>query len=157
MSRRRLRSESSPPITLSRSPGLTSMAARRARAYWKQGLATNPLPAAKLNLLATRIYEKCDAKDGLKDGLIDNPLRCDFKPARDLPRCEGSADRADCFTPPQISALERLYGDVPRQGKRYFPGWPVGSEVIGPNGESGWVGQHIDTPTGQSAWNGYAS
>jgi len=138
-------------------PGLNYTGGQLARVYWKQGLLANPFPAAKLNLLATRVYDKCDTNDGLKDGLIDNPLRCDFKPARDLPRCEGSADRADCFAPPQISALERLYGDVPRQGKRYFPGWPVGSEVIGPNGESGWVGQHIDTPTGQSAWNGYAS
>lgn len=138
-------------------PGLNYTGGQLARVYWKRGLIENPFPAAKLNLLSNRIYEQCDAKDGLKDGLIDNPLRCDFKPARDLPRCEGGADRADCFTPSQVAALERLYGDVPRQGKRYFPGWPVGSEVIGPNGESGWVGQHIDTSTGQSAWNGYAS
>lgn len=138
-------------------PGLNYTGGQIARVYWKQGLAANPFPAAKLSLLAARVYEKCDAKDGLKDGLIDNPLRCDFQPARDLPRCEGASDRTDCFTANQIASLERLYGDVPRQGKRYFPGWPVGSEAAGPNGQSGWIGQHIDTPTGQSAWNGYAS
>lgn len=139
------------------SPGLNYTGGQLARVYWKQGLAANPFPAAKLNLLANRVYEQCDAKDGLKDGLIDNPLRCDFRPARDLPRCEGTADRPDCFTPNQIAALDRLYGDVTRQGKRYFPGWPVGSEVAGPNGQSGWLGEHIDARTGQSAWNGYAS
>jgi feruloyl esterase len=142
---------------LAGAPGLNYTGGQIARVYWKQGLAANPFPAAKLSLLAARVYEKCDAKDGLKDGLIDNPLRCDFQPARDLPRCEGASDRTDCFTANQIAALERLYGDVPRQGKRYFPGWPVGSEAAGPNGQSGWIGQHIDTPTGQSAWNGYAS
>jgi feruloyl esterase len=138
-------------------PGLNYTGGQLARIYWKQGLAANPFPAAKLNLLATRVYEKCDAKDGLKDGLIDNPLRCDFHPERDLPRCEGTADGPDCFTSNQIAALQRLYSDVTRQGKRYFPGWPVGSEVSGPNGQSAWIGQHIDTPAGQSAWNGYAS
>jgi len=137
-------------------PGLNYTAGQLARVYWKKGLATNPVPAAKLNLLATRVYDVCDAKDGLKDGLIENPLRCDFRPARDLPRCEGAADRLDCFTSNEISSLERLYGDVPRGGKRYFPGWPFGSEAAGANGQSAWIGQHIDTPTGQSAWNGYA-
>src|SRR5215467_6962546 len=138
-------------------PGLNYTGGQLARVYWKQGLAAHPFPAAKLNLLATRVYEQCDAKDGLKDGLIDNPLRCDFRPARDLPRCDGTADGPDCFTSKEITALELLYGDVARQGKRYFPGWPVGSEVAGPNGQSAWIGQHIDTATGQSAWNGYAS
>jgi len=136
-------------------PGLNYTGGQLARIYWKQGLAANPFPAAKLNLLAARVYEHCDAKDGLKDGLIDNPLRCDFRPSRDLPRCDAE-DRPDCFTSNQIAALDRLYSDVTRQGKRYFPGWPVGSEVAGPNGQSGWINQHIDTAAGQSAWNGYA-
>jgi pimeloyl-ACP methyl ester carboxylesterase len=131
-------------------PGLDYTGGQLARVYWKQGLAANPFPAAKLNLLASRVYEQCDARDGLKDGVIDSPQRCDFRPARDLPRCEGASDRPDCFTANQIAALERLYGDVTRQGKRYYPGWPIGSE-------SAWIGQHIDGPNGQSAWNGYAT
>ena len=138
-------------------PGLNYTGGQIARVYWKQGLAANPFPAAKLTLLASRVYERCDARDGLKDGLIDNPLACDFHPDRDLPRCEGATDGADCFTSNQIAALDRLYADVPRKGKRYFPGWPVGSEVVGPSGQSAWLGQHIDTAAGQSAWNGYAS
>ena len=139
------------------SPGLDYTGGQLARLYWKQGLARNPFPAAKLSLLASRVYEQCDAKDGLKDGLIENPLQCNFNPARDLPRCEGSEDGASCFTANQIAALERLYGDATRQGKRLYPGWPVGSEIAGPNGQSGWIGQQIDTASGQSAWNGYAS
>ncbi len=137
-------------------PTLAYTAGQLSRIDWKHGLAANPFPASKLNLLSARAYEQCDAKDGLKDGVIDNPHRCDFRPARDLPRCEGDSDRADCFTPNQIAAVERLYADRTRQGKRYFPGWPVGSEVAGPNGQSAWIGQHIDGPNGQSAWNVYA-
>ena len=103
-----------------------------------QALAAAPLPYAKLSLLADRVYAQCDEKDGLKDGLIDDPRRCGFQPARDLPKCAEGADNADCFTAAQIGTLEKIYGDVISQGKRFFPGWPAGAEVAGPNGRSGW-------------------
>lgn len=140
---------------LAGSPGLNFTGTMVARAYWMQGLAANPFPAAKLGLLANRVYEQCDAKDGLKDGLIDDPRRCDFKPARDLPHCGEGKDDADCFTTAQIAALDRIYGDVMSSGKRFFPGWPVGAEVVGPNGRSGWVGQEIDGPNGPGAWTAF--
>ena len=126
-----------------------------ARAYWMQGLSTNPFPAAKLGMLASKVYDQCDARDGLKDGLIDNPLRCDFKPARDLPHCAAGSDSDDCFTANQIAALERIYGDVMSNGKRLFPGWPVGAEVAGPNGQSGWIGQVINGTNSSGAWTSY--
>jgi len=103
-----------------------------------QALNKSPIPYAKLSVLADRIYALCDEKDGLKDGLIDDPRRCDFRPARDLPKCAEGADQPDCFTSAQAAALEKIYGDVTSQGKRIFPGWPVGAEVAGPNGRSGW-------------------
>jgi len=136
-------------------PALNNTGTQLTRAYWMQGLAANPFPAAKLSLLANRVYEQCDAKDGLKDGLIDDPRRCDFKAARDLPRCADGTDGADCFTESQIAAVERLHSDVVSQGKRYFPGWPVGTEVAGPNGQSGWIGQQINGPNGPGAWTSF--
>ncbi len=107
-------------------------------AKMSQALAAAPVPYAKLKLLADRVYAQCDDKDGLKDDLIDDPRRCDFRPARDLPKCAEGAEKADCFTAAQIGALENIYGDVMSQGKRIFPGWPVGAEVAGSNGRSGW-------------------
>src|SRR5580692_2846268 len=136
-------------------PALNNTGTMLTRAYWMQGLAANPFPAAKLGLLANRVYEQCDAKDGLKDGLIDDPRRCDFKPARDLPRCGEGADQPDCFTASQIAAVERIHSDVTSQGMRFFPGWPVGAEVAGPNGQSGWIGQVINSPNGPGAWTSY--
>jgi feruloyl esterase len=126
-----------------------------ARAYWMQGLNANPFPAAKLGLLAAKVYDRCDARDGLKDGLIDDPRRCDFKPARDLPRCTAGDDGADCFTDNQIAALDRIYSDVMSNGKRFFPGWPVGAEIAGADGRSGWIGQEIPGSNGDSAWTSY--
>lgn len=103
-----------------------------------QALAAAPIPYAKLALLSDRIYASCDEKDGLKDGLIDDPRRCGFQPSRDLPRCAAGTDNGNCFTDEQIGTLEKIYGDIRSQGKRVFPGWPVGAEVAGANGRSGW-------------------
>jgi hypothetical protein len=103
-----------------------------------QTLTRGPLPVAKLEPLAKRIYALCDGKDGLEDGLIDDPRRCGFDPARDLPRCADGADAPDCFTPAQIATLTVLYGDIVSQGKRVFPGWPVGAEIGEGDRRSGW-------------------
>ena len=108
-------------------------------ASWVQALAAAPIPAAKLKLLADRVYAQCDAKDGLRDGLIDDPRRCGFQPSQHLPKCDGG-DGPDCFTEGQIRSLENIYGDVVAGGQRVFPGWPVGAEIAGPNGRSGWDG-----------------
>jgi hypothetical protein len=138
------------------SPALYNTGNMLARAYWMRALAAHPFPAAKLPLLASRVYEKCDVKDGLKDGLIDDPLHCGFQPAEDLPRCAEGKDQADCFTASEITAAASLYGDINRQGKRFFPGWPVGAEVLGPNGQSGWLGQPIAGANGSRVWANYA-
>ena len=103
-----------------------------------QALSAAPIPYSKLATLADRIYALCDDKDGLKDGLIDDPRRCGFQPSRDLPRCTAGIDNATCFTEAQIGTLEKIYGDIKSQGKLIFPGWPVGAEIAGANGRSGW-------------------
>ncbi|HEX4946963.1 MAG TPA: tannase/feruloyl esterase family alpha/beta hydrolase, partial [Blastocatellia bacterium] len=52
-----------------------------------QALAKAPIPYSKLQLLAEKIYAQCDEKDGLKDGVIDDPRKCQFCPSCDLPQC----------------------------------------------------------------------
>ncbi len=107
-----------------------------------RALAAGPIPESKMKLLAETLYAECDAKDGLTDGLIDDPRKCNFKPSRDLPKCatgaNGESDPS-CFTEKQIESLETIYGDMVVQGKRLFPGWPVGAETVIQTGRSGWV------------------
>jgi feruloyl esterase len=93
-------------------------------------MGAGAIPAEKLPLLTKAIYEKCDALDGLKDGLIDDPRNCKFDPARDVAKCAG-ADGADCFTSAQIDALKKIYGG-PRnsKGEQIFPGELVGGEPL---------------------------
>jgi pimeloyl-ACP methyl ester carboxylesterase len=62
-------------------PALDQTGTMLSRAWWMQGLTDAPIPASKLKLLAERVYQQCDAKDGLKDGLIDDPCKCGFKPS----------------------------------------------------------------------------
>ena len=103
-----------------------------------KALDAAPIPASKLPTLAARVYEKCDAVDGIKDGIIDDPRKCDFQPPRDLPQCEAGADRPNCFTAAQSAALVKVYSEVKSQGKTLFPAWPVSSEALAANGHSGW-------------------
>jgi feruloyl esterase len=105
-----------------------------------RALAAAPLAAGKLRLIADAVYSKCDAADGLKDGVIDDPRTCRFSPAADLPHCNGDADGTDCFTPAQLRAVEAVYRAVPRGGADFFPGWPAGAEIAAVAGQnSGWV------------------
>lgn len=122
----------------------------------QQAVAAGPIPYEKLSLLADKIYGECDARDGLKDGLIDDPRRCDFSPSRDLPKCPEGTDRANCFTSMQIGALERIYSDIVSDGRRIFPGWPVSGEIAGPNGHSGWYAWIVSENGAPTAETGFA-
>jgi feruloyl esterase len=113
-------------------------------ALWNQrALADNPLSAGKLALVAEHAMRKCDALDGLGDGLIDDPRACAFDPARDVPTCAAGVDDATCLTPGQAGAVAKVYGGVVSGGKPWFPGFMVGSEAVvaGPGGatQSGWM------------------
>ena len=74
----------------------------------QRAIAAAPIPASKLPALADAVYAKCDAADGLKDGLIDDPRRCRFSASADLPRCASDADGPSCFTSSQLRALKLL-------------------------------------------------
>jgi feruloyl esterase len=60
---------------------------------------------------------KCDAVDGLKDGLIDDPRACRFDPARDVPACGEGADAADCLTAAQASTIGKIYSGPISKGE----------------------------------------
>ena len=67
-------------------------------AIWNQKALTEaPVSLDKMTLVADKAMAKCDDVDGLKDGLIDDPRKCSFDPARDVPAC--SAGRRRCRLP----------------------------------------------------------
>jgi feruloyl esterase len=114
------------------------------RGIWNaQAVTSEPgrLAMEKLPILASAVYNKCDEKDGVRDGLIADPRKCDFDPGADLPKCSDDVDGRDCFTSGQIEGLRKVYGGVRNsQGRLLYPGQPVGAEVAPPGGRSGWFG-----------------
>lgn len=113
-------------------------------AMWNERALTEaPVSAAKLALVAERVMAKCDRIDGLADGLIDDPRRCNFDPAKDVPSCPAGTDADTCLTTAQAAALKKVYGGPVSNGKPFFPGFMYGSEAVstGPGGSvvSGWT------------------
>ena len=120
-------------------------------AMWNQkALSAVPVTPAKLALVGAKVMEKCDAIDGLKDGLIDDPRKCSFDPARDIPACSEGSDGADCLTSAQAAAIAKVYSGPMSNGKPFFPGYMLGSEAVtsglfGGGTGSGWLNVIVST------------
>jgi feruloyl esterase len=86
------------------------------------------IPAAKYPAIHQAVLAACDARDGVKDGLIENPGLCRFDPQVLL--CQGG-DSPDCLTAPQVEAARKVYsaGKNPRTGQELFPSLAPGSEL----------------------------
>jgi feruloyl esterase len=87
--------------------------------------------------------EKCDAVDGVKDGVIDDPRKCAFDAKTDVPACRVGGDGPDCLTGPQAEAVMKIYGGPVSNGKPYFPGYMLGSEAVLTGSNSNWIGMIV--------------
>ena len=114
----------------------------------QRALAAAPLSADAIRIVGAAVIAKCDARDGVTDGVIDDPRRCSFTPSRDIPRCGADTAAAGCLTAAQIQAVETLYSPVPRNGSTFFPGWPVGAEA-------GWIPWFVAPGGGRSISYGF--
>jgi feruloyl esterase len=94
---------------------------------------TAAVPAVKLALVRDAVVKACDARDGVTDGLLNNPLACTFDVS--TLACE-SADKDTCLTTRQVAAVKRMYAPLNAPGGEVvFPGKAPGSET-------GW-GYHL--------------
>jgi len=86
------------------------------------------IPASKLPAITAAVVAACDARDGVADGIVDDPRTCDFDPA--AVQC-GAADEPTCLTVEQVAALRKMYAGAtnPRTHEQVYPGWPKGSEA----------------------------
>lgn len=89
--------------------------------------AASYIPAAKLPAIEAAALAACDTLDGVKDGVIENPQRCNFDPGVLL--CKGPESDA-CLTAPQLAALRKIYsGPRDSKGRQIFPGYSAGGEA----------------------------
>ncbi|MEO6388671.1 MAG: tannase/feruloyl esterase family alpha/beta hydrolase [Croceibacterium sp.] len=112
--------------------------------------------ADDLKLAQTAALNACDAQDGARDGLINNPQQCHWDPG--ALQC-GGAKNATCLAPAQVAALRTVYdgtrtadGDwgllpMNRGGE---PGWSafVGTDGKGVDASSGAVSNLFSTIQG---------
>jgi feruloyl esterase len=79
------------------------------------------IPTEKLPVIQKAVVAACDASDGLKDGLVSDPLACRVDPA--VLACK-AGDSSDCLTAPQVATLKALYAGPknPRTGEQIYPG-----------------------------------
>jgi feruloyl esterase len=85
------------------------------------------IPTPKLAVLNKAAMDACDANDGLADGLIEDPTRCDFDPASI--QCAGK-DAPDCLTAAQVDTVRKIYeGAKFDDGTPIYTGFERGSEL----------------------------
>ncbi len=69
----------------------------------------NILGAADLRMLHDGALGACDAADGLKDGVINDPLGCKFEPAH--LQCK-AGQASGCLSAAQVAAAKKIYGGI---------------------------------------------
>jgi hypothetical protein len=96
------------------------------------------IPKSKLPVIHAAALAACDAKDGVKDGVIEDPPHCKFDPGVLL--CK-AGDAPNCLSAPQIEALRTIYATPvhARTGAYVYGSMPPGSEL-------GWDEMIGETP-----------
>jgi feruloyl esterase len=98
---------------------------RALQSIWvAQALHRDPasyIPPAKYPAIHAAVLAACDALDGVKDGVLQDPTRCKFDPA--VLRCSG-VDGPGCLTGPQVEAARKIY-----ENHGAYPGLEPGSEL----------------------------
>ncbi len=100
------------------------------------------IPPAKYPAIHRAALDACDARDGVKDGLIDDPTECRFDPK--VLECR-NGDASTCLTPAQVEAARRIYSPAvnPKTRQEIFPALQPGSEL-------GWGGLAGPQPVGEA-------
>jgi len=83
-----------------------------------ENLSTPVLPEGKIQELYNAVMAKCDRIDGLTDGLIEDPRKCDFDPGTDCP---------GCFSADQLKVIKRIHGGLSTSKEKIFVGFSYGS------------------------------
>lgn len=100
-------------------------------------VATNPAdPAtgytpAEQALVANAVLAKCDALDGVADGLVQDTKACQaaFNLDRDVPTCTGARNGA-CLTAAQKTVIAKRFAGVTGiTGNKFYSSWPYDAGI----------------------------
>jgi len=90
-------------------------------------MITQALSDSDRTLIMDALVKRCDGKDGVVDGLISDPLACDFDPAV-LTCQEGKSE--SCLAPQKVAAIKKaLGGPKTTNGVQVYPGFPYDTGI----------------------------
>lgn len=95
------------------------------------------LPQTERRLISQAILAKCDALDGVADGLVQDVEACRtaFDLARDVPTCTGSRD-GTCLTAAQKTVVADVFtGARNSKGEALYSRWPFDAGIV----QTGWA------------------
>ena len=87
--------------------------------------------ATERRTLASAVLARCDALDGARDGLIQDPRACQraFDLQRDVPTCAGARD-GSCLSQAQKIAIAPIFsGATKANGERFYAPFPYDSGI----------------------------
>jgi hypothetical protein len=95
----------------------------------------NPVAQCKLERATAAAVAACDAIDGVEDGVIGDPTRCEFDPAQLV----GTAsEQCGVFTEADASIVRRLWeGPRGEDGRFLWHGMPMGADLNALSGSRG--------------------
>ncbi|KAK0702545.1 tannase and feruloyl esterase-domain-containing protein [Apiosordaria backusii] len=91
---------------------------------------SNPshMPLEKLSLLVDEVTRQCDGADGVMDGIVSSPDKCEFELGM-LVCSEFGTNISECLTVEQAETARKVYeGWVSEEGELLYPGLTLSSE-----------------------------
>jgi feruloyl esterase len=101
------------------------------------------IPASKVPVIADAVNAACDALDGVRDGVLNDPRRCHFDPAELRCKSGGApgnnySDQSHCLTGAQVEAVRKIWNGPRDSEGQLYPGIERGGEA-GPGGWTQWI------------------
>ena len=95
-------------------------------------IITQAITDSDRKLISEALLKRCDAKDGVADGLISDPLGCDFDPA--VLACSDGQSKS-CLAPEKVGGIKKaMGGPKTTSGVQVYPGllYDTGITASGP-------------------------
>lgn len=102
-------------------------------------IVANAFSQAELDLVSGAILARCDARDGLKDGVVNAWEQCDFQPSQ-LQCRAGQND--GCLAAEKVEVLQAVFGGARNsRGESVYASWPWDAGI----NSAGWRAWKLGT------------